>query len=140
MARETFTTACPRNCYSTCGMRVSVEDGRLRTIEIEERFADFAEQWIARSEVQARVEVHRGAGADVLAGFEDRSADAAFLDADKAGYPVYLRHAMRILRPGGLLMVDNAFAFGQLLDEHPSDAGVPAVRRSNESIVSASGE
>ena len=126
--------------YSAIAMAQALpKDGRLRTIEIEERFADFAEQWIARSEVQARVEVHRGAGADVLAGFEDRSADAAFLDADKAGYPVYLRHAMRILRPGGLLMVDNAFAFGQLFDEVPTDPEVGAVRDFNDLMARTTG-
>ena len=52
----------------------------------------------------------------MLPQFDDRSIDAAFLDADKSGYGAYLEHCARILRPGGLLMVDNAFAFGKLFD------------------------
>jgi len=106
--------------------------GLLRTIELDPERADFAEAWIGRSDVADRVEVHRGAGADVLRGFADDSADAAFLDADKGGYPTYLRECLRIVRRGGLILVDNAFAFGQLFDEHPTDREVEAVRAFND--------
>ena len=108
------------------------EGGCVRTIELVDAHADFAVEWIARSDVADRVEVHRGSGADVLAGFEADSADAAFLDADKGGYPNYLRECLRIVRKGGLILVDNAFAFGQLLDGDPTDREVPAVRAFND--------
>lgn len=108
------------------------EGGLLRTIEIEPRHAAFAREWIGRSDVADRVEVHLGAGAEVLRGLEDDSADAAFLDADKAGYPVYLRECLRIVRRGGMILVDNAFAFGQLFDERPTDREVQAVRAFND--------
>ena len=113
--------------------------GELRTIELLEKHADFAEAWIARSDVADRVQVLRGAGADVLAAFDQRWADAAFLDADKAGYPVYLEHCLRIVRPGGLILVDNAFAFGQLLDPEPSDREVGAVRAFNDQMARTEG-
>jgi predicted O-methyltransferase YrrM len=115
------------------------QGGVLRTIELMPKHADFAEDWIGRSDVADRVEVHRGAGADVLRGFEAGSADAAFLDADKSGYPVYLEHCLRIVRPGGLILVDNAFAFGQLLDPHPTDREVPAVRAFNDRMAATAG-
>jgi predicted O-methyltransferase YrrM len=119
--------------YSAIWMaRALPEGGRVRTIELFEKHADFAERWIAKSDVAGRVVVHRGAGADVLKTFADGSADAAFLDADKAGYPVYLREVLRIVRPRGLVMVDNAFAFGQLFDEKPKDREAPAVKAFNE--------
>ena len=85
------------------------------------------------------VEVHLGAGADVLPGFAPDSADACFLDADKASYPTYLEEAMRIVRPGGLVMVDNAFAFGQLFDEQPTDGEVGAVRLFNDHLPTVQG-
>jgi predicted O-methyltransferase YrrM len=110
-------------------------EGRLTTIELNDRHADFAEAWIARSDVAGRVVVRRGAGADVLPTLPDASADAVFLDADKAGYPAYLREALRILRPGGLVLADNAFAFGELFAEHPRDRETPAVRAFNEVIA-----
>ena len=56
--------------------------GHVRTIEIDERHADFAKAWAAKSDVADRVVVYHGAGRDVLPGFAADSADAAFLDAD----------------------------------------------------------
>ncbi|MEM7308122.1 MAG: O-methyltransferase [Planctomycetota bacterium] len=115
------------------------DGGLLRTIELDPKHASFAADWCGRSDAADRIEVHRGAGAEVLAGFEDDSADAAFLDADKGGYPVYLEHCLRIVRSGGLILVDNAFAFGQLFDENPTDREVPAVRAFNDLMARTPG-
>jgi caffeoyl-CoA O-methyltransferase len=109
--------------------------GQVRTIEIDPDRAGFAERWVAKSDVAGKVEVHVGPGAEVLKRFADGSADAAFLDADKSSYPIYLEESLRILRPGGLVMVDNAFAFGQLFDENPTDREVAAVRAFNEKMA-----
>ena len=125
--------------YSAIVMaRALPEDGHVRTIELEAKHADFAEEWIARSDVPDRVSVHRGAGMDVLPRFAADSADAAFLDADKSSYPKYLEESLRIVRPGGLILVDNAFAFGQLLDPSPTDREVPAIRAFNEIMAKES--
>jgi len=115
-----------------CMARALPPTGRVHTIEIAPQHAAFATSWIAKSDVAGRVEVHCGAGQDVLPSFADDLFDAAFLDADKSGYPLYLRECLRIVRRGGLIMVDNAFAFGQLLDDAPSDPDVPAVRAFND--------
>ena len=122
--------------YSAIAMaRALPRGGRVRTIELEPKHADFAESWIARSDVAGRVQVLRGAGMDVLKEMPADSADAAFLDADKASYPRYLAECLRIVRRGGLILVDNALAFGQLLDPRPTDREVPAVRAFNEHIA-----
>ena len=119
--------------YSAIAMaRALPQDGKVRTIEIEPRHADFARRWVARSDVAGKVEVLLGGGMDVLPGLAADSADAAFLDADKSSYALYLAEALRIVRRGGLIMVDNAFAFGQLLDPAATDREVPAVRAFNE--------
>jgi len=119
--------------YSAITMaRALPPEGRVRTIELMPKHADFAEAWIARSDVAGKIEVLRGGGQDWLPRLETASADAAFLDADKTGYPLYLKECLRILRPHGLVMVDNAFAFGQLFDETPTDREVGAVRRFND--------
>jgi len=109
--------------------------GRLDTIELEPAHASFAEEWIGRSDVADRVRVHRGAGRDVLPRLPDRSADAVFLDADKPGYAAYVQEAKRLLRPGGMLLVDNAFAFGRLFDETADDRDVEAVRTFNDRLA-----
>lgn len=109
--------------------------GRVRTLEIDPRHAQFAREWIARSDVADRIVVLEGPAADVLPTFAAQDADALFLDADKAGYPLYLEHAARILRPNGLLFVDNAFAFGEVLEQHPRDREAPAIQRFNEQLA-----
>jgi predicted O-methyltransferase YrrM len=68
----------------------------------------------------------------VLPTLPDASVDALFLDAEKSAYGDYLVDGLRLLRKGGLLMVDNALAFGQLLDEQPSDPEVGAIREFND--------
>ncbi len=122
--------------YSAIAMaRALPPGGRVRTIELEPARVGFARDWVARSDVAGKVEVIQGAGMDVLSGLSRDSADAAFLDADKASYPIYLRECLRVVKRGGLIMVDNAFAFGQLLAEHPTDREVPAVRAFNEHMA-----
>jgi len=128
--------------YSAIAMaRALPEDGRVHTIELNESHAAFAERWIARSDVAAKIEVHRGAGVDILPKFEDGSIDATFIDADKPSYPRYLTECQRMLRRGGLVMVDNAFAFGQLFDKKPKESpeSVAAVRAFNDHMAAHAG-
>lgn len=126
--------------YSAIAMaRALPAGGRVHTIELNPVHADFAERWIARSDVAGRIRVHRGAGAEVLPRFGSGSADAAFLDADKPSYPLYLRECLRIVRPSGLIMVDNAFGFGRLLDPRSRDREVRALRAFNERMANAHG-
>lgn len=137
-AREVIEVGTLAGYSAICMARALPPDGRVRTIEISQRHADFAGRWAARSDVAGRVVVHLGDGREVLRSFETDSADAAFLDADKASYPIYLKESLRIVRRGGLIMVDNAFAFGQLFDETPTDREVDAVRAFNEVMATES--
>jgi predicted O-methyltransferase YrrM len=117
--------------YSAIWMaRALPADGHVRTIEISGAHADFAERWIARSDAAERIRVFRGAGKNILPGFATDSADAAFIDADKSGYPLFLQESLRIVRRGGVIMADNAFGFGRLFDA--ADEGASAMRAFNE--------
>ena len=119
--------------YSAIAMaRALPAGGRVTTIELYPVRVEFARRWVARSDVADKVEVIQGAGVDVLPRFAPDSFDAAFLDADKASYAAYLQECRRIVRSGGLILVDNAFAFGQLLDPHPTDREVPTIRAFND--------
>jgi predicted O-methyltransferase YrrM len=111
----------------------------VRTIEVRPEHAEFARKWIADSDVAGKVEVHEGPGVEVLPGFADGSADAAFLDADKVSYPHYLRECLRIVRSGGLILVDNALAFGRLLDTEDQTESVSAIRAFNDLMASHEG-
>jgi len=124
--------------YSAIAMaRALPAGGRVRTIELEAKHADFARAWVAKSDVAGRVDVIQGSGMDVVPTFETDSADAAFLDADKFNYPAYFKESLRIVRKGGLIMVDNAFAFGELFSETSSDREAPAVKAFNEVIAAS---
>jgi predicted O-methyltransferase YrrM len=126
--------------YSAIWMaRALPPGGRVRTIELSEKHAAFARSWIARSDVAGKVEVLVGDGRRILPTFGADSADAAFLDADKSSYPFYLDECRRIVRRGGLIMADNAFAFGQLFDEKPTDREAPAIKAFNEIVPKVGG-
>ena len=126
--------------YSAINLaRALPRGGRLRTIELDPDRAAFAAEWIGRSDVAERIEVVRGDAAQVLPTLGDGSADAMFLDANKKGYSGYLEEARRLLRPAGLVMVDNAFAFGELFATTPQDGEVSAVRAFNEVMARAPG-
>lgn len=119
--------------YSAITMaRALPPGGRVRTIELSAKHAAFAREWSAKSDAADRIEVLHGTGIDVLRTFAADSADAAFLDADKASYPAYLEECLRIVRRGGLIMADNAFAFGQLFDDAPTDREAPAMQAFND--------
>jgi caffeoyl-CoA O-methyltransferase len=117
--------------YSAIWMaRALPADGEVRTIEASAKHADFAEQWIARSDVAQRIKVYRGKGEEILPKFDADSADAAFIDGNKEEYPLYLRESLRIVRRGGLIMADNAFGFGRILDR--SDSASAPMRAFND--------
>lgn len=115
--------------------RALADGGRLRTLELDPARAEFARGWFLRAGLAERVEVLVGDARELLAALPDACADACFIDADKEGYVDYVGQAARLLRPRGLLLVDNAFAFGRLLDRDDVDPGVLAIRRANDAIA-----
>jgi len=88
--------------------------GRIDTLEVDPERADRAEAWFARAGISDRVRVHRGPAAETLAGLPDGAYDLAYIDADKTGYPTYLEHAIRLVRPRGLIAADNVLSGGQM--------------------------
>lgn len=123
--------------YSAIAMaRALPPDGRVRTIELEPAHAAFAREWIGRSDVAGRIEVLVGDAHAVLPGLPAQSADAVFLDADKQGYVAYLQQALRLLRPGGLLLADNVLAHGRVLDAAGGETAV-AIRAFNDAVTAS---
>ncbi len=118
-----------------CMARGLGDDGHLITIEASAKHAAFAEEWVSRSDVADRVEVRQGRGVDLLPKIDSDTVDAVFLDADKQSYILYLEEARRVLRDGGLLLVDNAFAFGHLLEDGCEDPSVLALREFNDAVA-----
>ncbi|MGD2063878.1 MAG: O-methyltransferase [Nitrospirota bacterium] len=131
-AREVVEVGTLAGVSAIAMARALPPDGRVRTIEVSRVRADFATEWIARSDVADRVTVVHGNARELLPTFASGSADAAFLDADKGAYPDYLEECLRIVRPGGVIMADNAFAFGELFAAQARDSEVAAIRHFND--------
>jgi len=105
-------------------LRGMAPDGELDTIELSERHAEVARESFRRAGVAARARIHVGAAADILPQVARRGPfDLVFIDADKEGYPAYLDWAATNLRPGGIVLLDNAFLFGSLADAPTGDRG-----------------
>jgi predicted O-methyltransferase YrrM len=110
-------------------------EGRLWTVEFDPRHAEVARSNIADAGLDDRIEVCVGPALDVLPTLTEHGPfDVVFIDADKGNYDRYGRWARENLRPGGLLIADNAFFFGKLLDDRPDAA---AVRRMHEEVAEA---
>lgn len=108
-------------------------EGRLYTIESEPDHAELARANLAAAGLTDRVEVLVGRALDVLPAI-DPPLDLVFVDADKVGYPDYLRWSKRLLRPGGVLLADNAFMQGRVADPHDRDEAVEGMRRFLEEL------
>jgi len=110
-------------------------DGRLWTIEVMPDHAEVARRNIAAAGLANKIEVVLGDAMAVLPDLEKHGPfDAVFIDADKERYDQYGRWSARALRPGGLLVGDNAFLFGNLLEDTPAGK---AMRRFHEEAAAA---
>jgi predicted O-methyltransferase YrrM len=109
--------------YSTIELaRVLPEDGRLVTLELEPRHAAVARENIARAGLVDKVEVIVGPAAASLAAMSNEPPfDFVFIDADKPSNPIYLREALRLVRPGATIVVDNVVREGGVLDADSAD-------------------
>ena len=116
--------------YSAIWMgRALPSDGHLLTLEKEPKHAALARSFLEKAGLAAVVEVREGRATELLPALESGAWDVVFLDADKEGYPGYLEQATRLLRPGGLVLADNAFFHGRILSWTPDDRGAVGIDR-----------
>lgn len=112
--------------YSALWMaRTLPTGGRLVTLELEEERAAFTRGFLERAALDAAVEVRVGDARALLRAMSEGGTerfDAVFIDADKEGYPEYLDRSLELVRPGGMILADNAFRDGRVLDEEPDEA------------------
>jgi caffeoyl-CoA O-methyltransferase len=110
-------------------------DGHLWSIEFDPKHAEVARGNLAAAGVADRVTVLDGTGIEMLPTIAHKGPfDAVFIDADKVNYHVYGAWAIAHLRPGGLVLGDNAYLFGELMED--SDRG-RAMRAFHELVAHA---
>lgn len=123
--------------YSTIYLAGALpEDGLLVSLEVDERNAGVARENIAEAGLESVVEVRVGDARELLAWmFEDGEGpfDLTFIDADKGGYPEYLEWALRLSRPGSLILGDNAIMGGSVIE--PEEGSAQAIRQFNERLA-----
>ncbi|MFD7502383.1 O-methyltransferase [Streptomyces sp. NPDC059850] len=122
--------------YSTlCMARAIPPDGRLVTCDITSKWPDIGAEYWAKAGVADRIDVRIGNAAETLSGLLAESGansfDFAFIDADKASYRTYYEAALDLVRPGGLIAVDNTLFFGRVIDPAAQDPDTVAIRELN---------
>jgi predicted O-methyltransferase YrrM len=125
--------------YSTIWLaRALTDGGRLVTLEADPKHAEVARANIARAGLGKKVDIRLGNALDTLPRVEADGIgpfDFIFIDADKEGYPQYLTWALKLSRPGTVIVADNVVRDGQVVDAASNDASVQGVRRFNAKLA-----
>jgi predicted O-methyltransferase YrrM len=125
--------------YSTIWLaRALAAGGRLVTIEAEPAYADVARKNLDRANLLGAVELRVGRALeqlDKLAAEQPPPFDLVFIDADKQNTPQYFRWALRLSRPGGLIITDNVVRSGGIADAQTDDPRAQAMRSFHELLA-----
>jgi predicted O-methyltransferase YrrM len=110
------------------------EGGRLHTIELRPEDADLAEGSFRRANWQDRIILHRGNALAIIPTL-DEVWDLVFIDADKPGYVDYYRQVLPRLRSGGLIVADNVFFHGQVLEPEIEGKSARGIQSFNDLVA-----
>jgi predicted O-methyltransferase YrrM len=111
---------------------------RIVTIEVAPRYAEMARRNILRNSLQSQIEVLDGNALQLISSMATETVfDAFFIDGDKGCYQEYVQQALRLVRPGGLILVDDAFFHGDVFNTSPTTEKGAGVRRCVEFACSS---
>jgi caffeoyl-CoA O-methyltransferase len=124
--------------YSTIWLaRALPANGRLITLELDSKHAAVAHENIVHAGLGAIVDIRIGKALDVLPEIETEGIapfDMIFIDADKPPYAEYFQWALRLSRPGTLIVADNVIRDGKVLDVNSPDPMVTGAQRFNKML------
>ncbi|HEY1421946.1 MAG TPA: O-methyltransferase [Candidatus Acidoferrum sp.] len=119
--------------YSTIWLaRALPDDGKVITLEFNPKHAEIARSNIARANLSPVVDIRIGAALDTLPKLQEENAgpfDLIFIDADKANNAEYVRWALKLSRPGTLIIIDNVVREGAVIDASSTDKDILGTRR-----------
>jgi caffeoyl-CoA O-methyltransferase len=125
--------------YSSLAVALALPpDGRIVACDISEEFTSIARRYWAEAGVSGKIDLRIAPAADTLDGLiqsgQSGTFDFAFIDADKIGYPRYYEQCLALIRPGGLIALDNMLFSGRVIDESDHTGDAVALRRINRQI------
>ena len=114
------------------------ETGSITTIDNSDEFLPIAQKYWQMAGVSNKIDSIIGAGAEVMQSFIDRQYffDLIFIDADKNNYPNYYELSLPLLRPNGIVIIDNMLWHGDVADDTKTDKETRTIRTLNQSIQS----
>ena len=125
--------------YSTIWLaRALPAGGQLITLELDRKHADVAQKNINRAGLSSIVDIRIGKALDLLPILKENGEgpfDMIFIDADKPPYTEYFEWALKLSRPGTLIIADNVIREGKVLDPNSSDEMVQGVQRFNAALA-----
>lgn len=127
--------------YSSLAVALSLpEDGRIVCCDVSDEYTSVARRYWAEAGVEDRVDLRLGPAVETLDALLAEGAagtfDLAFIDADKGGYPAYWERCLDLVRPGGVIAIDNVLWSGRVADPSVVDADTLTMRRVNETVAS----
>jgi len=112
--------------------------GKVIALDVSEEFTAIARRHWARAGVAGRIDLRLRPAALSLQALietgESGTFDFAFIDADKHNYDLYYEHALKLVRPGGLIALDNVLWHGQVIDPSDQSADTIAILAINRKI------
>jgi predicted O-methyltransferase YrrM len=122
--------------YSSTAMALALPpDGRMVCLDVSEEWTDRAREAWRDAGVADRIELRIGPAVESLDELDDDTFDLAFIDADKTSYDAYYEGCLRVVRPGGLILIDNVLQGGRVADSDAEDENVVAIRALNVKIA-----
>lgn len=125
--------------YSSIAVALALpEEGRIVACDVSEEYTSVARRYWREAGVDHKIGLRLAPAVEtldrLLAEGKSGAFDFAFIDADKENYDGYYERALKLLRPGGLIAVDNVLWHGKVLDESVQDADTRAIRALNEKL------
>jgi O-methyltransferase len=125
--------------YSALAMALALPpEGRVVACDISREWTDIGRPYWEKAGVSGKIELRVGPALDTLKALEHEGVDCfdlAFIDADKTGYDDYFESALRLVRRGGMIVLDNMLWGGRVADPDESDPNACALRKLNMKIA-----
>lgn len=111
-------------------------DGKVVACDVSQEYAAIARHWWQQAGVADKIELHLAPAQETLAGLlaQAETFDFAFIDADKSNYDTYYLLALQLVRPGGLIAIDNVLWSGRVADPQVQDNRTKKMRCLNQKL------